>query len=124
MGRRILVADDEPSTADMYALIFGFNGYDVERAYDGEEALALARKTPHDVIFLDVYMPKMRGSEVARALRADPKMAGLLIVLFSSADEEEIDWRATGADAFLRKPVDIRDLPGIVDRLLAARASP
>jgi CheY-like chemotaxis protein len=114
---RILVADDEPSTAEMLALILGFTGYEVTRAYDGMQALKLAKETKPDVLLLDVRMPKLYGVEVTRRLKSDPEFASK-VVLFSSADEDDVQWREAGADAFLRKPIDIRQLPQVVAGLL------
>ena len=121
MARRVLVADDEPSTADIFALILSFTGYDVDRAYDGEQALCLARELDPDVILLDDRMPRKRGSEVARELKSDPAFSDKVVVLFSSADEAETNWRSTGADLFLQKPVDIRKLPEVVDGLIRSK---
>lgn len=121
MKTRILVADDEPSTAEMLALILGFTGYDVVRAYDGAEALRLAQKEKPDVLLLDVRMPKLYGSEVTRRLKCDPELASKVVVLFSSADEGDVQWRQVGADAFLQKPIDIRQLPYVVQGLLERR---
>lgn len=121
MKTRILVADDEPSTAEMLAMILGYTGYEVTRAYDGMQALRLAREVKPDVILLDVRMPKLYGPEVTRRLKSDPELAGKVVVLFSSADEDEVHWREAGADAFLRKPIDIRQLPHVVSGLLASK---
>lgn len=121
MSTRILIADDEPSTAEMLALILGFTGYEVTRAYDGAEALKLAREVKPDVLLLDVRMPKLYGSEVARRLKTDPELASKVVVLFSSADESDVSWREAGADAFLSKPIDIRQLPRVVEGLLSQR---
>ena len=121
MKTRILVADDEPSTAEMLALILGYTGYEVVRAYDGAQALHLAQETKPDVLLLDVRMPKLYGSEVTRRLKSDPELAGKVVVLFSSADEEDVKWREAGADAFLCKPIDLRQLPHVVSGLLAQR---
>jgi CheY-like chemotaxis protein len=118
---RILVADDEPSTAEMLALILGFTGYEVVRAYDGVQALKLAQTERPDVLLLDVRMPKLYGHEVTRRVKADPDLADKVVVLFSSADECDVQWREAGADAFLSKPIDIRQLPHVVQGLLAAR---
>lgn len=118
MKPRVLVADDEPSTAEMLALILGFTGYEVTRAYDGAQALELAQSVKPDVLLLDVRMPKLYGSDVAKRIKSDPELAGKVIVLFSSADEDEVQWRESGADAFMRKPIDIRQLPIVVKQLL------
>lgn len=121
MKPRVLVADDEPSSAEMLALILGFTGYDVSRAYDGVQALELAKSLKPDVLLLDCRMPKLQGPDVAKRVKADPELAGKVVVLFSAADEDEIQWRENGADAFLRKPIDIRQLPEMVSTLLSER---
>lgn len=121
MSLRILVADDEPSTTEMLALALGFTGYEVTRAYDGAEALKLAREVKPDVLLLDVRMPRLYGSEVTRRLKKDPELAGKVVVLISSADECDVSWREAGADAFLSKPIDIRQLPFVVQGLVEQR---
>jgi CheY-like chemotaxis protein len=120
MPLRVLVADDEPLTAEMLALMLGFRGHDVVCVYDGVEALERARELQPDVVLLDVLMPGLRGDAVARRLRADPELAGCPIVLVSSVDEAEVRWREAGADMFLQKPFDIRQVPELVARLLPA----
>ena len=125
MQTRILVADDEPLTADMIALLLAFHGYEVVVAHDGEQALARARESKPHVVLLDNVMPGMEGPEVSRRLRADPGFADRgVIVLFSSVDEIDVDWRAAGADAFLQKPFELRALPELVEGLIAARCGP
>jgi CheY-like chemotaxis protein len=121
MKTHILVADDEPSTAEMLALILGFTGYDVTRAYDGAQALELAQSVKPDVLLLDVRMPKLYGLDVAKRVKSDPELKNKVVVLFSSADEDEVQWREVGADAFLRKPIDIRKLPEVVGTLVKTR---
>jgi DNA-binding response OmpR family regulator len=121
MKPRILIADDEPDSAEMMSLILGHTGYEVTRAYDGVQALELARSQKPDVLLLDVRMPKLYGSDVVRRLKTDPELADTITVLFSSADEDEVRWREAGADAFLQKPMDIRMLPEFVRHLLATR---
>ena len=118
MSRRILVADDEPLTAEMLALMLTFRGFEVVCAHDGAEALRCARELKPDVILLDVIMPELEGVAVTRALRDDPELHTRPVVLFSSADEAEIEWRQAGANMFLQKPIDIRALPDLVERLL------
>src|SRR5688500_4864616 len=104
MGRRVLVADDERSTTDLFALILRYTGYEVERAFDGEEALELAHRVEPDVLLLDHQMPRMKGTEVVKRLKSHPSFMNKPVILISSADESEIDWRAAGADLFLQKP--------------------
>lgn len=117
MPKRILVADDEPLTAEMLTLMLAFTGYEVTHALDGVEALARAREVAPDVVLLDVMMPGGLGHAVSSELRKDPKFEDALVVLFSCVDEREVPWREAGADAFLQKPISIRDLPRIIEDL-------
>ena len=124
MAKRVLVADDEPLTAEIVALMLAYSGYEVVCAHDGAEALRHARELKPDLILLDVIMPELEGIAVTRALRADPELCRRPVVLFSSADETEIEWREAGADVFLQKPIDIRALPALVQRLMRADEPP
>jgi CheY-like chemotaxis protein len=117
MRKRILVADDEPLTAELLALVLAFGGYEVVEAHDGREALERAREVRPDAVLLDFMMPQLTGAEVARTIREDPQLAETPVVLFSCVDESEVDWRGSGADLFLQKPMDMRRLPEMIDRL-------
>ena len=118
MARTVLVADDEPFTAEMLALMLAFRGYEVLRAHDGGEALRMTLEHRPDVILLDVLMPKLEGVDVARAVRENDEVAGTPVVLFSSCDECEVEWRQAGANLFLQKPIDLVRLPELVAQLL------
>jgi CheY-like chemotaxis protein len=124
MAVRVLVADDEPLTAEMLALMFAFRGYDVICAHSGTEALRRAREEKPDIILLDVLMPGLEGPAVTRLLREDPDLNERPVVLFSSADESEIDWQGAGANVFLQKPIDLVRLPDLVATLLPERRPP
>lgn len=118
MARRVLVADDEPLTAEMLALMLAFRGYEVVCAHNGAEALERAIEFMPDIIVLDVLMPQLEGVDVTRALRGHAEMSGRPVILFSSADECEVEWREAGANLFLQKPIDILRLPDVIERLL------
>jgi CheY-like chemotaxis protein len=118
MARRVLIADDEPLTAEMLALMLAFRGYDVVCACNGTEALRRARETQPDLAVMDVLMPGLDGDAVTRAMRRDPLLRDLPVVLISSEDESEIEWREAGADLFLQKPFDVRELPDVLEELL------
>jgi DNA-binding response OmpR family regulator len=124
MSRKVLVADDEPLTADMLALLMAFYGYDVVCAHDGAEALAAALAEKPDLLLLDVRMPGLEGLAVARRLRQEPEFADRPVVLFSSVDESEVEWREAGADLFLQTPLDVRALGSVVAALLPAETEP
>jgi len=117
MATRILVADDEPLTAEMLTLMLAFTGYEVAHALDGSEALMRAREFAPDIVLMDVMMPGQLGHDVSTELRKDPKFNDTVVVLFSCVDEHEVPWRESGADAFLQKPISIRELPRIIEDL-------
>ena len=124
MAPRILIADDEPSTTELLAIFLAHHGFEVAQAYDGLEALVRAREQPPDLALLDVMMPGLDGRDVCRALKADPALAGVPVILHSSADEVDVAWQAVGADAFLQKPFNIRQLPDFLRRHVRARSNP
>lgn len=94
-------------------------GVDVLTAADGTDAVALAREAKPEAVVLDVMMPVLDGLEVCRRLRAHPETRDATVVLCSAADEREIDWRGAGADGFLEKPFELRD---VTRSILLARA--
>jgi DNA-binding response OmpR family regulator len=124
MRPRVLVADDEPLTAEMLALMLAFRGFEVVCVHDGAAALRRAKEFRPDVLLLDVCMPELEGDVVTRLVRQDPDLAEVPVVIVSSLDEEEVDWRDAGADIYLRKPIDIRRLPEVVAGLLAVEEPP
>jgi DNA-binding response OmpR family regulator len=121
---RILVADDELGTLALMAEILTYGGFDVTRARDGLEALVRALETRPDLALIDVMMPGLDGREVCRRMRADPSLAATPIILHSSADSDDVDWREVGADAFLQKPFSVRELPSFVRGHLGRRGEP
>lgn len=117
----VLVVDDVPTELEIICRILQDAGMQVQRAGDGEEAIALIRKTATDLVVLDVVMPRMNGFEVIRELRGDRKTAHLPVV-FCTHKNTEIDkaWGIDlGADAYVSKPFEPQQLVNIVERLLS-----
>jgi CheY-like chemotaxis protein len=105
-SRKILVVDDEPFILRSLSFVLQKGKMDVLEARDGEEALRLIREHKPCLVFLDVMMPKMNGYDVVRAVRADPELRDVQIVLLTARGQETD--RATGIDAgandYLTKP--------------------
>ena len=116
---RVLVADDN---ADMRRYIERLlNGqYQVETVPDGEAALAAVRQRMPDLILTDVMMPRLDGFGLLRALRADPRTAGVPVILLSAraGEENRVEGLQAGADAYLVKPFSARELLARVGALL------
>lgn len=117
----VLCADDDRDILALLALRLERAGFRVAQAVDGEQALALARDLLPDVLVLDVMMPRMTGTEVVTALRADPATASLRVVLLSArAQEADVErGLGAGADAYLAKPFQAPELIELVGRLAA-----
>jgi DNA-binding response OmpR family regulator len=103
---RVLIAEDDDSLRTLIRLSVDVGEIDIDEAADGEAAILLAHANPPDVALLDWAMPRMTGLDVCRALRADPRSAGALIVIVTArvleGDREEA--LQAGADHYLGKP--------------------
>ena len=110
---RILVVDDEPHITELLAMGLGYQGFDVERAATGREALdAVARQAPA-LIVLDVMMPDLDGFEVARRLRRDEGASTRIPVIFLTArdaTEDKVEGLRLGSDDYVTKPFSIEEL--------------
>jgi DNA-binding response OmpR family regulator len=117
----ILCADDDEDILSLVALRLERAGYDVARARDGDEAVAMARERRPALAVLDVMMPRRTGYEVLAELRADPELADMKVILLSARVQESDVERGlnAGADAYLAKPFKAPELVAEVQRLLA-----
>jgi len=106
---RVLVVDDEPHIREMVQGYFEAEGFEVDVAGDGTEALGLARERQPDVVILDVTMPGVDGIEVLRRLRAESSV--YVIMLTARADEvDKLVGLSVGADDYVTKPFSPREL--------------
>ncbi|TJY42317.1 response regulator transcription factor [Cohnella pontilimi] len=117
MTKRIVVADDERGIADPIAYAFRKEGYDVTAAYDGEEALRLAEEFRPDVMVLDVMMPRLTGYEVCRRLENRSGM-GIILLTVKNDIADKVVGLEIGADDYMTKPFDMRELIARVKALL------
>jgi two-component system cell cycle response regulator len=108
MVARILVVDDIEANVRLLEAKLTAEYYDVQVAYDGPTALAIAAETTPDIILLDVMMPGMDGFEVCRRLKDDPITRHIPVVLVTALDgrNDRIQGLEAGADEFLNKPID------------------
>ena len=111
-GTRILIVDDLPENRDILKGLLETEGYELETAKDGLEAVERATADPPDLILMDVTMPRLTGFEACRRLKADPRTELVPIVLVTGllAREDRIQGIAAGCDDFLTKPVDAEQL--------------
>jgi DNA-binding response OmpR family regulator len=117
---RILLVDDEKDLVWAVRHSLSDEGYEVLTAYDGVEALTVARRHPPDLVILDVVMPRLDGLQVCRRLRRDPVLATVPILFLTvrSAIEDRIKGLDEGGDDYLVKPFDLGELKARIRALL------
>lgn len=111
-ARRVLVVDDNEDAAESLAALLRLFGHEVEVAFDGEQALALAPEVKPDLVLLDLGMPRMDGHEVARRMRAAPWGSRMKIIALSGFGDGADRARSleAGCNDHLVKPVSPVDL--------------
>lgn len=107
---RILVVDDEPMVRQSLGQFLGDEGYTVEEAADGADALARVGEHRPDVILLDLMMPGMNGRQFLRALRGDPRYADVPVVVMTAVRGLTVQPAVLGASEVVEKPFDVDDL--------------
>lgn len=111
----ILVIDDQPEAREIVRRLLVAEGFRVIEAASGTQGLALAREQRPDAITLDVLMPGMDGWAVLEALKADPEVAGIPVIMLTMLDDHRLGF-ALGASEYLTKPIDRDRLRGLVTR--------
>ena len=108
---KVLVVDDDPVILNLLTVNFEMEGYEVATAADGEEALEQVRADRPDLIVSDVMMPRMDGLALAAALKADPDLASIpLLLLSAKAQHADVSEGLELADDYVTKPFDPLDL--------------
>ena len=129
---KILVVDDQKDIVDTVSFSLQQEGYEVLTAFDGQEALRIARTEQPDLIVLDVMLPKENGYQVARYLREDekegklPKRTKILMLTARTVPEkqrEEFLQTWSGAEVFMYKPFDLDELVRQVGEMLSQPAT-
>ena len=119
---RILVVEDEQKVASFIKRGLEEEGYAVDVAADGEEGLAMALECVHDLIILDIRLPKMDGLRVLKELRQEKVMTPVLLLTVRATIEDKVLGLDAGADDYLTKPFAFQELVARVRALLRRRA--
>lgn len=119
VAHRVLVVDDDAAIRQFIQMALEGDGYEVTTAGDGREALESARTAPPRVILLDMRMPIMDGWAFTREYRSTPPPHAPIVVLTAARDAGESAGDVQ-ADAFLAKPFNLRELLGLVGRLVGS----
>jgi len=119
--KTILIVDDEQDIVETLEFLVQSEGYNYISAYDGEEALKLAKCNRPDLIILDVMLPKINGYKVSRLLKFDTKYKDIpiLMVTARSQEEDRVIGEETGADEYITKPFDINEIINKINTYLS-----
>jgi two-component system OmpR family response regulator len=109
-GARVLVVDDEPSIVDAISMTLRHQGFSVEAAETGKDALAMVTKWRPDVIVLDVMLPDVDGFEVARRLSADNEPVPILFLSALDNTEDKVRGLTIGGYDYVTKPFSLEEL--------------
>jgi two-component system phosphate regulon response regulator PhoB len=112
VAQRVLIVEDEPDLLELVRFNLDQAGFKVETCESGEDALASLRRSPPDLLILDLMLPDVSGEDVCRAVRADPRFAQVPIIMLT-AKAEEVDRVVgfeLGADDYVTKPFSPREL--------------
>jgi DNA-binding response OmpR family regulator len=120
LKKKILTVDDEVDFLKILKLRLEANGYEVITAFDGEEALKKIKSACPDLVILDVMLPKLNGEEVCRDIRKDPVFNKIPIIMLTGrcTDVDRIVGRVIGADIYITKPFDFKELNSAIKKLL------
>jgi len=109
-AHRILVVDDEPNILDVLTMALRFQGFEVETAATGEQALAAAASFKPQLMVLDIMLPDMEGFEVARRLGAQRAHVPIVFLTARDATEDKIRGLSIGGDDYVTKPFSLEEL--------------
>jgi diguanylate cyclase (GGDEF)-like protein len=120
MSERVLVADDDPDILTVVKVNLELDGFELDTAVDGEDALQKATSNPPNVIILDIMMPRMDGLTALHRLRSQATTASIPIILLTARGlpEDRVRGLELGADDYITKPFDITELAARVRAVL------
>jgi DNA-binding response OmpR family regulator len=116
-GKKVLVVDDDVKTVELVKLYLNRDGYRVLTAYNGNDALQMAREHHPDLIVLDLMLPGMNGLDVCRTLRTESEVPIIMLTALTT-DEDRLAGLNLGADDYVTKPFSPRELAARVRAVL------
>ena len=123
ISMKILIVEDEVLLADSLKALLESKGFQVETVYDGETGAEYAELGIYDLLILDVMMPKLDGYQLARRVRANRCATPILMLTAKGEVEDRIHGLNCGADYYLTKPFDTRELLACINALIRRQGS-
>ena len=119
-NKKILIADDEPYILRSLSFVLKKEGFDIEPACNGEEALEKAQQFNPKILFLDVMMPKKDGYEVCIKLKSNPETKNIYIIMLTAKGQiiDKEKGLITGADEYITKPFSPREIVNKVKKII------
>jgi CheY-like chemotaxis protein len=118
-GQRVLVVEDDPALRELLHTLLLDEGYEARTSTDGAEALSLLENWRPELILLDLMMPGLDGWQFRHVQQADPRLAGIPVVVMSAAYTLDVEAEKLGVAAMVPKPYDFDELLPLVERLLS-----
>jgi two-component system, sensor histidine kinase and response regulator len=115
--KRVLIADDDPDTRFLLSLVLNDQGYELDTARDGVEALALAQQQPPDLMVVDHMMPRMTGTDCVAIMKRHPALREVPVVLVTAARAAVRAAGDVGFEAAVEKPLELEEFVRTVRRL-------
>ncbi len=116
VSKRLLIVDDEPAIVKGLVFSLKQDGYEIDEAYDGEEAVEKFNSNPYDLIILDVMLPKLNGLEVLQRIREKSRIPVIMLTA-KGEDMDKILGLDYGADDYMTKPFNILELKARIKAL-------
>jgi DNA-binding response OmpR family regulator len=122
--KKVLVVEDEDNIAIALDYLLTREGYEIQRVASGGEAMERIKAMRPDLVLLDVMLPEVSGYEICQAVRLDPALSGVRILMMTARGSamERRKGLAMGADGFVSKPFELKELREEVRRILAVGA--
>ncbi|MBU3146155.1 tetratricopeptide repeat protein [Clostridium sp. CF012] len=122
--KKILVVDDTKNIRTLLGIYLKLNGFEVLMATNGHEALSIIDNEPIDLIFLDIKMPEISGTEVLKRIRAKGIIAPVVIMTAFATVKNAVDCTKLGAITYLQKPFTTDKIKTIIDEMMTEEESP
>jgi DNA-binding response OmpR family regulator len=120
---KILVVDDEKVNVDFFQVMLSKLGFEVDIAYDGEEALQRVKISRPDIILLDLIMPKLSGFELTKILKGDDETKNIPIIILTAIDDirEKVDMLELGIEDYITKPFNFIEILARIRSILRSK---